>query len=79
MLGAASGMVAGLATITPASGFVTVPVALIIGLVGGAACYVAVSKLKGVLGYDDCLDVFGVHAVGSATGLLLVGIFASQR
>jgi Amt family ammonium transporter len=72
-------MVAGLATITPASGFVTVPAAFVIGLTGGVICYTAVSKLKHLLGYDDSLDVFGVHAVGSATGLLLVGLFASAE
>jgi Amt family ammonium transporter len=70
-------MVAGLATITPASGFVTVPAAFVIGLTGGVICYAAVTKLKGMLRYDDSLDVFGVHCVGSATGLLLVGLFAS--
>ena len=77
VLGVASGMVAGLATITPASGFVTVPAAFVIGLTGGVVCYMAVSKLKGMFLYDDSLDVFGVHAVGSATGLLLTGLFAS--
>jgi Amt family ammonium transporter len=77
VLGVASGMVAGLATITPASGFVTIPAAFVIGLIGGVICYTAVSKLKSMLGYDDSLDVFGVHCVGSATGLLLVGLFAS--
>jgi Amt family ammonium transporter len=70
-------MVAGLATITPASGFVTIPAAFLIGLTGGVFCYMAVSKLKHALRYDDSLDVFGVHAVGSATGLLMTGIFAS--
>ncbi|MGD1085034.1 MAG: ammonium transporter, partial [Verrucomicrobiota bacterium] len=77
VLGVASGMVAGLATITPASGFVTIPAAFVIGLTGGVVCYMAVSKLKMILRYDDSLDVFGVHAVGSATGLLLVGLFAN--
>jgi ammonium transporter, Amt family len=77
VLGIASGMVAGLATITPASGFVTAPAAFGIGLCGGAACYVAVTKLKGWLGYDDSLDVFGVHGVGSAVGLLLLGFVAN--
>jgi Amt family ammonium transporter len=72
-------MVAGLATITPASGFVSIPAAFIIGLTGGVICYAAVTKLKGALGYDDSLDVFGVHCVGSATGLLLVGLFASAE
>jgi len=76
VLGVASGMVAGLATITPASGFVTVPVAFLIGAVGGVVCYFAVTRLKNAFGYDDSLDVFGVHAVGSATGLILLGLFA---
>ncbi len=77
VLGAASGMVAGLATITPASGFVTVPAALVIGLTGGVVCYLAVTKLKSALGYDDSLDVFGVHGVGSTVGMLLLGFAAS--
>jgi len=77
VLGLASGMVAGLATITPASGFVTIPAAFGIGLCGGAACYFAVTKLKNSLGYDDSLDVFGVHGVGSTVGLLLVGVLAN--
>ncbi len=79
VLGVASGMVAGLATITPASGFVTVPAAFLIGSTGGVFCYLAVSKLKGVFRYDDSLDVFGVHAIGSATGLLMAGMFASAE
>jgi Amt family ammonium transporter len=79
VLGAASGMVAGLATITPASGFVTVPSAVLIGLSGGVACYLAVTKLKAALGYDDSLDVFGVHCVGSVVGMLLLGILASAE
>jgi len=77
VLGAASGMVAGLATITPASGFVTVPAAFGIGLVAGVVCYLAVTKLKTRFGYDDSLDVFGVHGVGSATGMLMLGFLAS--
>ncbi len=77
VLGAASGMVAGLATITPASGFVTVPAAFAIGLTGGVVCYFAVSKLKAALGYDDSLDVFGVHCVGSIIGMLMLGFLAS--
>ncbi|HXG47828.1 MAG TPA: ammonium transporter [Methylomirabilota bacterium] len=79
VLGLASGMVAGLATITPASGFVTVPAALGIGLAGGVACYLAVTKLKSALGYDDSLDVFGVHGVGSMVGMLLLGFAASAE
>jgi len=77
VLGVASGMVAGLATITPASGFVTIPVAFCIGLCGGVVCYGAVTKLKHRFAYDDSLDVFGVHGVGSTVGLLLLGFFAS--
>jgi ammonium transporter, Amt family len=77
VLGAASGMVAGLATITPASGFVSVPAAFGIGLVAGVVCYLAVTKLKLTFGYDDSLDVFGVHGVGSTTGMLLLGFLAS--
>lgn len=77
VLGAASGMIAGLATITPASGFVSAPAAFCIGLAGGVVCYFAVTKLKWTFAYDDALDVFGVHGVGSAVGMLLLGIFAS--
>ena len=77
VLGVASGIVAGLATITPASGFVTVPAAFVIGLAGGVVCLLAVTKLKAKLGYDDSLDVFGVHGVGSTVGMLLCGVFAS--
>jgi ammonium transporter, Amt family len=77
VLGVASGMVAGLATITPASGFVSVPAAFVIGLAGGIVCLLAVTKLKAKLGYDDSLDVFGVHGMGSMVGMLLLGFFAS--
>ena len=77
VLGAASGMIAGLATITPASGFVTIPEAFCIGLAGGAVCYFAVTKLKAHFAYDDALDVFGVHGVGSAIGMLMLGVLAS--
>lgn len=79
VLGVASGMVAGLATITPASGFVSIPAALLIGFVGGAVCYFAVSHLKAHFGYDDSLDVFGVHGVGSTVGMLLLGFFANPE
>jgi Amt family ammonium transporter len=79
VLGAASGMIAGLATITPASGFVSIPAAFGIGLAGGVLCYFAVMKLKSVFGYDDALDVFGVHCVGSITGMLLLGFLASSE
>jgi len=76
VLGAASGMVAGLATITPASGFVTIPAATGIGLVAGVICYLAVTRLKSRFCYDDSLDVFGVHGIGSTTGMLLLGFLA---
>jgi ammonium transporter, Amt family len=79
VLGAASGMVAGLATITPASGFVTVPAAFCIGLAAGVVCYSAVTRLKARFGYDDSLDVFGVHAVGSVTGMLMLGFLANAQ
>ena len=77
VLGAAAGMVAGLATITPASGFVTIPAAFCIGLMAGIICYTAVTKIKSVFGYDDSLDVFGVHGVGSVIGMLMLGFLAS--
>jgi len=70
-------MVAGLATITPASGFVTIPSAFLIGLAGGGVCYFAVTKLKARFNYDDSLDVFGVHGIGSTIGMLLLGGLAS--
>jgi len=79
VLGAVSGMVAGLATITPASGFVSVPAAFGIGLAAGVVCYLAVTKLKAAFGYDDSLDVFGVHGVGSMTGMLLLGFLANPE
>jgi len=75
-LGFATGILAGLVGITPAAGFVTPMAALIIGLVAGIVCYWAV-MLKGKLGYDDSLDVFGVHGAGGITGALLTGVFAS--
>lgn len=77
VLGAASGMVAGLATITPASGFVSIPAAFCIGLTAGIVCYLAVTKLKSIFGYDDSLDVFGVHGVGSIIGMLMLGFLAN--
>jgi Amt family ammonium transporter len=76
VLGAASGAVAGLVAITPAAGFVGPGAALIIGLVAGMACYSAVSW-KFALGYDDSLDVVGVHGVGGTWGAIATGIFAS--
>ncbi len=79
VLGAASGMVAGLATITPASGFVSVPSALLIGLSAGAVCYFGVTRLKARFGYDDSLDVFGVHGLGSTLGMLMLGFLANVQ
>ncbi len=75
MLGAASGAVAGLVAITPAAGNVGIPGAFVIGLVAGAVCLWGVNGLKRMLGADDSLDVFGVHAVGGIAGALLTGVF----
>jgi ammonium transporter, Amt family len=75
-LGAVSGAVAGLATITPASGFVTPMPALLIGLTAGGLCYGAVMG-KNKFGYDDSLDVFGIHGVGGTVGALSIGVFAT--
>ncbi len=75
-LGIASGLVAGLVAITPASGFVSPGAAIIIGLAAGVICYIAV-MLKAKLGYDDSLDAFGVHGVGGFLGALLTGVFCS--
>jgi Amt family ammonium transporter len=79
VLGVAAGMVAGLATITPASGFVTIPAAFCIGLAAGVVCYLAVTKIKSAFGYDDSLDVFGVHGIGSITGMLMLGFLANPE
>jgi Amt family ammonium transporter len=76
-LGVASGAVAGLVAITPASGFVGPISSVIIGAVAGVVCYVAVLA-KGPLGYDDSLDVVGVHGVGGAWGAIATGLFASK-
>ncbi|HZR89617.1 MAG TPA: ammonium transporter [Bradyrhizobium sp.] len=76
VLGMISGAVAGLGTITPASGFVLPMHGVIIGVIAGAVCFWACTWLKLRLGYDDSLDVFGVHGVGGITGTLLTGVFA---
>jgi Amt family ammonium transporter len=76
VLGMISGAVAGLGTITPASGFVLPWHGIVIGLLAGAVCFWACTKLKQKLGYDDSLDVFGVHGVGGVTGTFLCGVFA---
>lgn len=79
VLGLCSGAVAGLATITPASGFVSPNSAVIIGLFAGLATWFACAKLKAMLGYDDALDTFGVHAVGGTLGVILAGVFADPK
>jgi len=76
MLGTASGIVAGLVAITPAAGFVSPMGALILGLIAGVVCYLGV-LMKRPLGYDDSLDVFGIHGIGGALGALLTGILAT--
>ncbi len=76
-LGAASGAVAGLVAITPGAGFVGVMSSILIGIGGGAFCFLAVEYLKPLLGYDDSLDVFGIHGVGGIWGALATGLFAS--
>ena len=75
MLGAASGAVAGLVAITPAAGNVGIPGAFVIGLAAGLVCLWGVNGLKRMLGADDSLDVFGVHALGGILGALLTGVF----
>jgi Amt family ammonium transporter len=77
MLGAASGAVAGLVAITPACGFVGPVGAIIIGFLVSPICYFFVTKVKYMLGYDDALDVFGVHAVGGIFGALATGVFVN--
>jgi ammonium transporter, Amt family len=77
MLGAASGAVAGLVAITPAAGNVGIPGAFVIGIAAGLVCLWGVNGLKRMIGVDDTLDVFGVHAVGGILGALLTGIFVS--
>lgn len=78
VLGIVSGAVAGLVAITPASGFVGVLGAIVIGLAAGLVCYWASTSLKHRLGYDDSLDVFGIHGVGGIVGALLTGVFATR-
>ncbi len=77
LLGLLTGSIAGLATITPAAGYVSVPVAALIGVISGVVCYFAVN-LKNRLGWDDALDVWGVHGVGGVLGVLLLGVFATK-
>lgn len=77
-LGAISGAVAGLVSITPAAGFVGPMSAMAIGLIAGVFCYFMVAVIKAKFGYDDSLDAFGVHGMGGTLGALLTGIFASS-
>src|SRR5579859_4260889 len=77
-LGAISGAVAGLVAITPAAGFVGPMSALVIGFIAGIVCYLMVTKVKSVFGYDDALDAFGVHGAGGTIGAILTGVFAQQ-
>ena len=76
VVGVCSGAVAGLVAITPASGFVGPAGAFAIGFAAGVLCYMGVTGVKAMFGYDDALDAFGVHAVGGAAGAILTGVFA---
>jgi Amt family ammonium transporter len=77
-LGAISGAVAGLVAITPASGFVGPIPAMLIGLAAGVGCFLMVIFVKGLFGYDDALDAFGVHGAGGTIGAVLTGVFATR-
>ncbi|MCH7921811.1 MAG: ammonium transporter, partial [Nitrospinae bacterium] len=77
-LGIVTGAVGGLVAITPASGFVGPIGALVIGAAAGVLCFLASTTLKSKMGYDDSLDVFGVHAIGGIVGALLTGVFVSS-
>jgi Amt family ammonium transporter len=79
VLGIASGAVAGLVAVTPASGFVGPSAAVVIGAAAGVLCFVAATSLKHVFKYDDSLDAFGVHGIGGIVGALLTGVFASKE
>ncbi len=76
LLGVISGAIAGLVAVTPAAGFVNPTGALIIGVIAGVGCYIASVHVKKAFGYDDSLDVFGVHGVGGIIGAILTGVFA---
>ncbi|MGE5202895.1 MAG: ammonium transporter, partial [Acidobacteriota bacterium] len=76
VLGICSGAVAGLVAITPASGFVGPAGSMAIGVAAGVVCYLGVSSIKSMFGYDDALDAFGVHALGGTAGAILTGVFA---
>lgn len=78
LLGAASGAIAGLVSITPAAGFVGPLAAIVIGFGGGIICFISVTMIKKKFGYDDSLDVFGIHGVGGMWGALITGLLASE-
>ena len=78
-LGAISGCVAGLVAITPAAGFVKPMPALLIGAAAGVVCFLMVTKVKQLVGYDDSLDAFGVHGIGGTLGAILTGVFATNQ
>jgi Amt family ammonium transporter len=78
LLGIISGAIGGLVAITPAAGFVLPGGALLIGIAAGIACFWAATWLKNAIGYDDSLDVFGVHGIGGIVGALLTGVFAVE-
>ena len=77
VLGAISGVIAGLVAITPATAFVTPMASILIGFISGVICYFAVAKLKEKFKYDDALDVFGIHGIGGTWGALATGVFAT--
>jgi len=79
VLGICSGAVAGLVAITPASGFVGPAGSMAIGVAAGIVCYLGVTTIKSIFGYDDALDAFGVHALGGAAGAILTGVFAIEQ
>ncbi len=78
MLGVATGLVAGLVAITPAAGFVTPLSSIVIGAIASVLCFIFVTKVKSAFGYDDSLDVFGVHGIGGIVGAVLTGVFATK-
>ena len=78
VLGIASGAIAGLVAITPASGSVGPMGSIVIGIAAGVICFVASTKIKRALGYDDSLDVFGIHCIGGIVGALLTGVFCAE-
>lgn len=79
VLGTVTGAVAGLVAITPASGSVGVPGALVIGLISGMVCFWGATTLKRKFGYDDSLDAFGVHGIGGILGAMLTGVFVIEK